>query len=259
VPEDAGAPEPVRFTQEQAAAAGAEPPRVFSVGEARELNDVKVKENTAKPEDVYNSSIDNSSESGIIKADGVHSIGDTDENTKPYNESFAYDARVTKEVRVAVTEECELMAKRFGEFDTVKGVDILQTAGTDEGAYSDHSGFISLRHANKADALKKMQSIATQKHESGMWSTANPRHVIRHEIGHAIQKYHKDNDEKWEDKLVRIRSIMKQASAKQNDYELPSVYSGISEDDFISECIAAGLSKKQSKTVKHVIRIIMEV
>ena len=68
VSEDAGAPEPVRFTQEQAAAAGAEPPKVFSVGEARELNDVKVKENTAKPEDVYNSSIDKSGESGIIKA-----------------------------------------------------------------------------------------------------------------------------------------------------------------------------------------------
>ena len=41
---------------------------MFSVGEARELNDVKVKENTAKPEDVYNSSIDKSGESGIIKA-----------------------------------------------------------------------------------------------------------------------------------------------------------------------------------------------
>lgn len=68
VPEDAGAPEPIRFTQEQAASAGAEPPRVFSVGEARELNDVKVKANTAKPEDVYNSSIDKSGESGIIKA-----------------------------------------------------------------------------------------------------------------------------------------------------------------------------------------------
>lgn len=71
VPEDAGAPEPVRFTQEQAAAAGAEPPRVFSVGEARELNDVKVKENTAKPEDVYNSSIDNPSGNGIIKSGAV--------------------------------------------------------------------------------------------------------------------------------------------------------------------------------------------
>lgn len=35
--EDAGAPEPVRLTKEQAAAAGAPPPKVFSVGEAREL------------------------------------------------------------------------------------------------------------------------------------------------------------------------------------------------------------------------------
>ena len=49
--EDAGTPEPVRLTKEQAAVAGAPPPKVFSVGEARELNDVKVKENTAKPEE----------------------------------------------------------------------------------------------------------------------------------------------------------------------------------------------------------------
>lgn len=71
VPEDAGAPEPVRLTKEQAAAAGAEPPKVFSVGEARELNDVKVKENTAKPEDVYNSSIDKSAKGGIIKTENL--------------------------------------------------------------------------------------------------------------------------------------------------------------------------------------------
>lgn len=81
VPEDAGAPEPVRFTQEQAASAGAEPPRVFSMEEARNLNDVKAKENTAKPEDVYNSSIDISEGSGIIKSIKVDDFESIDPNS----------------------------------------------------------------------------------------------------------------------------------------------------------------------------------
>lgn len=75
VPEDAGAPEPTRFTREQAASAGAEPPKVFTKDEARKLNDVKVKENTAKlPEDVHNSSIDKSVPSGIIRGRGSGNV-----------------------------------------------------------------------------------------------------------------------------------------------------------------------------------------
>jgi hypothetical protein len=66
--DDAGAPPPVVFTQEQAAAAGAPPPKSFTKEEAQELNSANVKKNSAKADSVHNSSIDNSGESGIIKA-----------------------------------------------------------------------------------------------------------------------------------------------------------------------------------------------
>ena len=76
---------------------------------------------------------------------------------------------------------------------------------------------------------------------------------------HAIQKYHKDNDPKWEEKRMRIRLIMKQAQEKANNYEMPSIYSNKNEFDFISECIAASISKKPSKTVRDVVSVILEV
>ena len=56
--DDAGAPPPVVFTQEQAAAAGAPPPKFFTRYEAQRLNSANVKKNSAKPDDVNNSSLD---------------------------------------------------------------------------------------------------------------------------------------------------------------------------------------------------------
>lgn len=67
--EDAGAPEPVRLTKEQAAAAGAPPPKVFSKEEAKKLEAEKLKGNkiVLNPDDVNNSSIDNLAKGAILK------------------------------------------------------------------------------------------------------------------------------------------------------------------------------------------------
>lgn len=58
--EDTGAPEPVRLTKVQAAAAGAPPPKVLSKEEAKKLEAEKLKENkiVLEPDKVHNSSID---------------------------------------------------------------------------------------------------------------------------------------------------------------------------------------------------------
>jgi hypothetical protein len=212
---------------------------------------------TPIPPKINNQSIDNSVQDDIIKENEVHYVGD--ETVKPYNENFSYDARVTDDVRTAVSEEHQLMEEKFGKIDTVSGVDLLKTAGTDEGAYSDHSRMISLRHVDEKKALSKMAIISQEKKSKGMWSTGHPRHAIRHEIGHAIQLSHKENDAKWNDKLTRIDAIFKKAIANEDGYALPSIYSGKKRKEFISECIAASMMKKQSKTVRDVINIITEV
>lgn len=196
-------------------------------------------------------------ESGIMKSEGIHALGDTDPDAVPYDESMSYDARVTEEVRIAVTEERSMMEEVFGKIDTIAGVDVLKTKGKDEGQYSDHSRKISLRHADEKNSLKTMASIAQQKKEAGMWSTGHPRHAIRHEIAHAIQKHHALSDSSWSEKTQKIFVIYEKALENLDGYSLPSIYAADDMEEFISECIAASFAKKKSKTVKEVIAIIL--
>lgn len=200
--------------------------------------------------------LDNSAESGIIESKDIHAIGD--DTGKPYKPDLSYDSRVTNEVREAFDEEFRLAVEKFGEIDTVAGVGVLNDKSTDEGAYNDNSRWISLRHADKKNALKLMQAVAGEKKGKGMWSTGHPRHAIRHEIGHAIQLHHFLNDKSWADKQSRIMEIFRLATLEEDGYTLPSKYAGKKIEEFISECIAASFSNKASKTVREVIQIILE-
>lgn len=215
-----------------------------------------VKNNAVEPK-INKKSLDNDSNHAIMKEEGVHAAGD--KTAKPYNEDWSYDARVKDDVKVAVTEEQERMEKKFGKIETISGIELLTKVSSDEGEYSDNSYKIFLRHANKDNALSEMARIAKDKYKKGVWSTNDPRHVIRHEIGHAIQLSHSMNDENWPDKYSRIKSIYKKAKNKEDEYILPSKYAGENVGEFMSECIAASMKKYNSKTVTEVINIILEV
>lgn len=185
--------------------------------------------------------LDKSEKSGII------------EETQSYN----FDPKVKPDVRDAFNEEYAKSVEKYGKITTISGVDVLYTKSTDEGSYNDNSRRIELRHADKKDGLKKMASVAQEKYKAGQWSTGNPRHAIRHEIGHAIQLEHKLNDTQWNDKLSKINGILDKSLKGTDSYSLPSKYSGDELPEFISECIAASYSKKQSKTVRDVSQIII--
>lgn len=194
-------------------------------------------------------------ERGTIGTEQIHAIGD--DTAPPYDPNLSYDARVTEEVRTAVTEERAMMEEKFGKIGTIAGVDVLKDRSSDEGAYNDNSYRISLRHADEKNALKTMAAIAQQKKGKGMWSTGNPRHAIRHEIAHAIQRHYFHCDVLWADKKSRIFAIYEKAKEGVDGYRLPSIYAGDDMDEFISECIAASFAKNVSKTVKEVIAIIL--
>ena len=104
-----------------------------------------------------------------------------------------------------------------------------------------------------------MAAVAQEKYKDGKWSTGNPRHAMRHEIGHAIQLEHKLNDSQWNEKLSKIFDIFEKAINQTDGHKLPSKYSAKLIDEFISECIAGSYinPKKQSKTVKEVSKIIV--
>ena len=108
--EDAGAPEPVRLTKEQAAAAGAPPPKVFSKEEAKKLEAEKLKGNkiVLNPDDVNNSSIDKSSESGIIRETSKQ---------KPITEITDKAIESVPKVNISgyTDEQCDIIQKQHKE------------------------------------------------------------------------------------------------------------------------------------------------
>ena len=217
------------------------------------LTEAEAKEREAKAlgkdNNVNNKSVDKPEESGII-----HSIGDPHgKSYEPYN----YEPRVTKDVRTRFNEEFNKAEEKYGKISTVKGVFVLNDNSSDEGIYNDNSGFISLRHAEKKNGLKEMERIAHEKYKDGKWSSSNPNHVMRHEIGHAIQVEHQLNDLLWEDKKLSILGIMQKATLGEDGYSMPSSYASNKLSEFISECIAASFVKKQSKTVRDVVKIII--
>lgn len=203
----------------------------------------------SQTDNVNNKTIDNNGKSGII-----HSIGDKHgKSYEPYN----FEPRITKEVRTRFNEEFNQAEEKYGKISTVKGILVLNDSSSDEGTYNDNSGFISLRHAEKKSGLKEMERIAHEKYKDGKWSSSNLNHVMRHEIGHAIQAEHQLNDLLWEDKKLSILGIMQKATLGEDGYSMPSSYASNKLSEFISECIAASYVKKQSKTVRDVVKIII--
>lgn len=201
--------------------------------------------------------IDKLYESGIIRdVDGNHAIG---ESHAPLTQKYSYERPVTKEVRKAFDEEFARAVADYGEIKAFRGVQVLDDNSTDEGAYGDESHYISLRHADKKGGLALMASVAKAKFKIRKWSSGNPRHAMRHEIGHAIFRSRKLYDPNWDDKHSRIVDIFLKAIDEVDGYALPSTYIKNDINEFVAECVAAGYSKKTTtKTVAEVTAILKE-
>lgn len=183
----------------------------------------------------------------------IYSLSNSSE--KSYD-PYSYEPKISKDVRVVFDSEFKRAEKKFGAISTVKGVYVLNDKSSDEGTYNEYSGFISLRHAEKKKGLQEMARIAREKYKEGKWSSGEPYHVIRHEIGHAIQSEHIRNDDRWDEKKKAILEVMHKAVNGEDGYKLPSKYSAQMPEEFISECIAASYKKSPGKTVNTVIRIL---
>ena len=147
------------------------------------------------------------------------------------------------------------MTSKFGEFNTINSVEPLNWGlKSTYGEFDDNSGILAIRFADKKDCLKRLAQKATEMKKSEKWSTSHPMHVIRHEMGHAIQLEHMRNDNSWSDKLKKIKLIMDSV-----DDKAVSLYAKEDIDEFISECIAESMTKKARKTSKDVVNIILGV
>lgn len=168
---------------------------------------------------------------------------------------YSYSPNVKTDVQQAVDSEYNTMTEKFGKINTISRIEPLTWGSSSEyGEFSDNSGVLAIRFADKKDCLKKLAQKASEMKKAGKWSTAHPLHVIRHEIGHAIQFEHLKNDPLWNDKLKKIKAIMVSVGDKE-----VSLYAKEDIDEFISECIAESMAKKARKTSKDVVNIILGV
>lgn len=167
---------------------------------------------------------------------------------------YSFSSKVRPEVQQAFNEEYKAMTEKFGKISTITEVEPMTWADKSEyGNFNDNSGVLSIRFAEQKDCTKRLTQVAVEKKHDGEWSSSHPRHVFRHEIGHAIQLEHKINDKNWNSKLGRIETIM-----SGTDKSLVSKYAFENTYEFISECIAESMTKKARKTAKDVVNIILE-
>ncbi|MGN1131399.1 MAG: hypothetical protein ACI4RL_00725 [Ruminococcus sp.] len=181
----------------------------------------------------------------------------TDEPVEKSAESgiinYSYSDKVTKQLRIAFDEEYKSMVDKFGTISTIDMVEPLVSGDSSiYGEFYDHSRTLAIRFADKKKGLTLLSNKAQEMKRAKEWSSSHRNHIIRHEVGHAIQLEHKLNDPLWGEKLAKIIKIMDSVS-----FEDISKYALSNVDEFISECIAESMTKKSRKTARQVVAIIL--
>lgn len=172
-----------------------------------------------------------------------------DSNKQPYN----FSSKVRPEVREVFNAEYKAMTEKFGNISTISQVEPMTWADKNEyGNFNDNSSVLSIRFAEQKDCQKRLAQKAVEMKKEGMWSSSHPNHVIRHELGHAVQLEYAKNDKNWSSKLSKIQKIMNVSNAKDI-----SSYGKIYIDEFVSECIAESMTSKPRKTARDVVNIIL--
>lgn len=212
------------------------PYKVFSIGEPGSKHTEQFKP--------FAGTLDKSSESGIIK--------------------YGYEKSVTEAVRERFDKVFKEMVEKFGDITTIRSVEILNDNSKDSAYFEIHSGTVRIRYANKKNCLKQLNAVILEKYKNKDWSSSNPDHIFRHEIGHAIKLEHEKNDPLWAVKEKKILDIFfslpetaDEVDLKRLDVFSVSRYASYNVDDFIAECIAESMTKKCKSTAKQVVSIIL--
>ena len=159
--QDAGAPEPVRFTQEQAAAAGAEPPRVFSKEEAKKLEAEKIAQNKKNLQAVNKEPIDKLKNNAIIESEEKNS------ELGKLKQRLRSDSRVQSEyyevIKKRFSHGSEIAKKAFNKY--VPDDSIIDSSFEGIAGYDPDSKKISMHFG--ADLINERGPGATWFHEHG--------------------------------------------------------------------------------------------
>lgn len=136
-------------------------------------------------------------------------------------------------------------------------------------AYSSNSKLVGLKNVTSKGVLKKWAKDAAEQYATGFWSSNNAEHVIRHELGHAVQHMILDNNPA---KLNRIQLLHKRLmreldidswSANKTDPDKLkragkhiSYYALSNENELVAESVAEYMSGNPRPVAKKIIEIL---
>lgn len=209
------------------------------------------------------------------------------ENAKTLNEAFEYtkdklglyitDTKgLTLDTMNMINREIQKYYDMFGslyEKDVLNGLRIVPGKKRYVAAYQKAMGEVILVKSNltKKGYAQMLEDAIIEK-DVGFWSTAAREHSIRHELGHAIEKLVKNNDEVFGQIEALRQTIMdecgltEQIIAKQTytkeqmkkAAEYLSYYGMYSEGEFIAEAMAEVMNGNPRKVASTVLDIILK-
>lgn len=192
-------------------------------------------------------------------------IATTTAEAEAFADQYGIKADYSKyniDVANVVNKTIKTIADEFGR-DALKK---LKTVGTFpkgystkwKGVYNNEKEVLWLRNVAPKNAFEKMEAIAKEQYQIGYWSTPSPAHVIRHELGHAIDFSLRD---KYDVSVVNayrqeIRTEIMRSRGKKHPEDYLSEYGLSKTSEFIAESIAEYLNGNPRETAKEVVRLL---
>jgi hypothetical protein len=181
----------------------------------------------------------------------------------------------SKAMKKALNQEYEKFCAEFGEITTISSIDIVAYQGDDVyGTFGKHDSVLTLFGAGGDEGMAFLADTARAMKKSGHWSTGNPMHAFRHELGHAWQKQLEKTDKNYNEKIAKIKQKKNDfwnALTAKPDYgtlnleaEQKKILSryGLDQnyeiDELISECVAEYVNGKPRAFASEVIAILRE-
>lgn len=179
---------------------------------------------------------------------------------------------VANTINLEISKLCDIF-EGINNTNFLKGVVVVKAKDLPPGtvaAYYPLRGTVAMKNVSYKTTLKRMEEDAISGFKTGWCSTSSAEHVIRHELGHAVQHWLTDNDTEKLLKIDRIRmEINNKCELGYWDYRAPeetkkkageylSYYGMRNNGEFIAESIAEYMSGNPRATAKRVVDILLD-
>lgn len=181
-------------------------------------------------------------------------------------------SKIHVDIANSINTEVNKAYSLFPEFKKagkLNGVRVYSKKAEFYAAYAPRSGIIWVKNVGGKSSFGKMRRDAIKNYRAGFWSSNKKEHVIRHELGHAVEHTYCDNNPHKKTKISDLfQSIRKECGVSNwklaaTDKEILAAgqklsYYGLKDEgEFVAESIAEYMSGKSRETAKMVIEILL--